>query len=128
MAQSTPGTQSVPGQTPQTLPSEPAAPARPEQLEQLLERFPVCTVPRWRFADGIPTAAVPAEHLVEVCRWLMTGTKDGTFVDAEFGMDPQTAGTRVFDAVAGKRYFRRWVVQSLEGLKRAASEPSAAAR
>jgi NADH-quinone oxidoreductase subunit C len=72
MAQSTPGTQSGPGATPQTLPAGPAAPARSEQLAQLLERFPACTVPRWRFADGIPTAAVPAEHLVEVCRWLMT--------------------------------------------------------
>ena len=56
------------------------------------------------------------------CRWVMTSVKDGTFVDTEFGMDPKTAGTRAFDAVAGKRYFRRWVMQSLEGLKRAASK------
>ena len=42
------------------------------------------------------------------CRWLLTEARGGTFVDAEFGMDPRTAGTRVFDVLAGKRYFRHW--------------------
>ena len=70
MAESTPGTQTVPGQTPQTGAPEPAPPAHPEGLQRLLEGFPECTVPKWRFADGIPTAAVPPERLVEVCRWL----------------------------------------------------------
>jgi hypothetical protein len=54
------------------------------------------------------------------CRWLLTEARGGTFVDAEFGMDPRTMGTRVFDALAGKRYFRRWVGQSLDGLRTAA--------
>jgi hypothetical protein len=54
------------------------------------------------------------------CRWLLTEARGGTFVDAEFGMDPRTTGTRVFDALAGKRYFRRWVGQSLDGLRTAA--------
>jgi NADH-quinone oxidoreductase subunit C len=66
----TPGTQSVPGQTPPAEPAPAVAPEHPEHLQHLLDRFPECWVPRWRFADGIPTAAVPPERLVEVVRWL----------------------------------------------------------
>jgi Polyketide cyclase / dehydrase and lipid transport len=53
--------------------------------------------------------------------WSMTESRGGTFIDAEFGMDPQNMPNRVFDAVAGKRYFRRWLEQSLEGLTAAAA-------
>ncbi len=52
--------------------------------------------------------------------WLMTDAQGGTFVDVEMGMEPRTAGTRVFDAVLGRMYFRRWLDQSLEALGRAA--------
>ncbi|MGH2353537.1 MAG: NADH-quinone oxidoreductase subunit C [Chloroflexota bacterium] len=69
--QSTPGTQTVPGQTPPTEPAEPVAPAHPEHLQRLLDRFPECTVPNWRYADGIPTASMPPEQLVEACGWLL---------------------------------------------------------
>jgi hypothetical protein len=55
-------------------------------------------------------------------RWLLTDTREGTFIDAEFGMDPEGVGDRVFDRVAGKRYFRRWLEQSLDALRRAAGE------
>ena len=55
-------------------------------------------------------------------RWLLTETRDGTFIDAEFGMDPTTLGNRVFDLVAGKRYFRRWLDESLDALRQAAGE------
>src|SRR5213592_3535746 len=48
------------------------------------------------------------------CRWVMMEAQGGTFVDAEFGIAPLTVGTRVFDVLAGKRFFRRWVQQSLE--------------
>jgi NADH-quinone oxidoreductase subunit C len=68
--QSTPGTQTVPGQTPQTEPAEPQTPPYPEQLQRLLDRFPDCAIPNWNFADGIPTASVPPERLVEVVTWL----------------------------------------------------------
>jgi hypothetical protein len=43
-------------------------------------------------------------------------------VDARFGMDPMTARLRVFDAVAGKRYFRRWLDQSLKAMQEAADQ------
>jgi hypothetical protein len=60
------------------------------------------------------------------CRWLLTEAQDGTFIDAEFGMDPQGLANRVFDAVAGKRYFRRWLESALDGLREAAGERPAA--
>jgi Polyketide cyclase / dehydrase and lipid transport len=55
-------------------------------------------------------------------RWLVTEAQGGTFIDAEFGLDPKKAATRVFDVVAGRRYFRRWLDESIAGLRRAARE------
>ena len=55
-------------------------------------------------------------------RWLLTSTQAGTFVDVELGMDPANLSNRVFDAVAGRRYFRKWLAQSVEALRRAAGE------
>jgi hypothetical protein len=60
-------------------------------------------------------------------RWLLTEAQGGTFIDAEFGLDPKTAATRVFDVVAGRRYFRRWLEQSIEGLRQAAAREEMAA-
>ena len=54
-------------------------------------------------------------------RWLMTEANGGTFIDAEFGLEPRTIGTRIFDHVAGKRYFRRWLEESLDALERVTS-------
>ena len=50
----------------------------------------------------------------------LTPAGTGTFIDARFGMEPLTARTRIFDAVAGKRYFRRWLEQSLDAMQRVA--------
>lgn len=58
-------------------------------------------------------------------RWLLTEARGGTFIDAEFGCDPVDWTGRVFDVVAGKRYFRRWLQQSLDALRRAAGERAA---
>ena len=57
---------------------------------------------------------------------LLTEAQEGTFVDARFGMEPDKLQHRVFDFVAGKRYFRSWLNQSLEAMKRVASERTAA--
>jgi hypothetical protein len=54
--------------------------------------------------------------------WLLADAQGGTFVDVEFGLDPKTARTRVFDLVAGRRYFRQWLQQSIEALRIAAHE------
>jgi hypothetical protein len=52
--------------------------------------------------------------------WRLTGAQDGTFLDAELGMDPQGMVNRLFDMTAGRPYFRRWLRESVESLKRAA--------
>jgi hypothetical protein len=48
--------------------------------------------------------------------WSLTPAQGGTFVDLEMGMEPKGLNHRVFDTVAGRRYFRRWSEQSLESL------------
>ena len=55
-------------------------------------------------------------------RWLLTDTREGTFIDVELGMDPTNLSDRVFNAVAGRRFFRRWLAQSVESLRRASGE------
>src|SRR5215216_8207928 len=59
-------------------------------------------------------------------RWLLADAQGGTFIDVEFGLDPKTTRTRVFDVVAGRRYFRNWLEQSIEALRAAAHERVAA--
>ena len=58
--------------------------------------------------------------------WLLAEAQGGTFLDVEFGLDPNTARTRVFDIVAGRRYFRRWLEESIDALRTAANENVAA--
>lgn len=59
-------------------------------------------------------------------RWLFTEAQGGTFLDVEFGIDPKTTRTRVFDIVAGRRFFRTWLEQSIAALRVAADERIAA--
>src|SRR4051794_22469032 len=51
--------------------------------------------------------------------WRLTEAQANTFLDVEIGMDPQGFGERVFDAAAGRLYFRRWLQQAIDGLKAA---------
>jgi len=55
-------------------------------------------------------------------RWLLTPAQDGTFLDVEFGIEPDGATARLLDAAAGRRYFTRWVDESIEALTRAVVE------
>jgi hypothetical protein len=52
--------------------------------------------------------------------WRLTEAQERTFLDVEMGMDPHGIGNRLFDATAGRLYFRRWLQQSIDGLKAAA--------
>lgn len=52
--------------------------------------------------------------------WVMTEVRGDTFIEAEFGCDPATSAIRAFDVMAGKRFFRRWMEQAVEGLRAAA--------
>jgi Polyketide cyclase / dehydrase and lipid transport len=51
--------------------------------------------------------------------WRLTEAQASTFLDVEMGMDPKGVGERVFDAAAGRLYFRRWLQQAIDGLKAA---------
>jgi len=53
-------------------------------------------------------------------RFGLTRAQDGTFVDGEMGMDPMGIGNRLFDAVAGRRYFTAWMRETFAALERAA--------
>lgn len=55
-------------------------------------------------------------------RFGLTEAQDGTFVDGEMGMDPAGIGYRVFDAVAGRRFFSSWMTQTFAALERAATD------
>ena len=55
-------------------------------------------------------------------RWVLTSARDDTFVEAEFGMEPASLPYRLFDAATGRRYFRRWLEESLDALARRVSE------
>lgn len=55
--------------------------------------------------------------------WFLTPARDDTFVEAEFGMDPTNLRYRMFDATAGRIYFRRWLEQSLDALGRKVTDP-----
>jgi hypothetical protein len=55
----------------------------------------------------------------------VTEAQGGTFADVELGMDPRGLRPRIFDGVAGRIYFRRWLDQSIDGLKSAVENPAA---
>jgi uncharacterized protein YndB with AHSA1/START domain len=59
--------------------------------------------------------------------WQLTDAQGGTFVDAEFGMDPIRARDHVIDRTVGRRFFRRWLDEAVDGLKRAAEARATAA-
>jgi hypothetical protein len=50
-------------------------------------------------------------------RYLLTPARDGTFVDAEIGIEP-----RGIERLVAGRFVRRWLAQSLEGLRRASAD------
>lgn len=56
--------------------------------------------------------------------WQLTDAQGGTFLDAEFGMDPLRRRDRLIDATIGRPFFRRWLAEATDGLKRAAKPHS----
>ena len=64
-------------------------------------------------------------------RFGLTEAQGGTFVDGRMGMDPDGLTNRVFDAIGGRLYFRRWLAASLDAMGEAAEtrakEPRAGA-
>jgi uncharacterized protein YndB with AHSA1/START domain len=58
--------------------------------------------------------------------WQLAEAQEGTFVDAAFGMEPAKLQYRLFDRLAGKRYFRTWLQQSLAAMQRVAAARASA--
>jgi uncharacterized protein YndB with AHSA1/START domain len=56
--------------------------------------------------------------------WQLTEAQGGTFVNAEFGMDPLRRRDRLIDFTVGRRFFRRWLVEAVESLTQAAKQRS----
>lgn len=55
-----------------------------------------------------------------IVRWQLTDAQGGTFVNATFGMDPIRRRDRVIDFAVGRRFFRGWLTEAVDGLKEAA--------
>jgi hypothetical protein len=51
---------------------------------------------------------------------MLTEAQGGTFVEARFSVDPASIGMRALTAVAGRRFLRNWLENSLGNLKAAA--------
>ena len=56
--------------------------------------------------------------------WQLTDAQGGTFLNAVFGMDPIRRRDQVIDFAFGKRFFRRWLGEAVDGLKRVATQPA----
>jgi Polyketide cyclase / dehydrase and lipid transport len=49
-------------------------------------------------------------------RFALTEAQGGTFLDGEAGMEPARIPHRLWDAMAGKRFYRDWLAKSLDSL------------
>ncbi len=72
--------------------------------------------------DDCRNLAIKCLNTGTFVEFALTEAQDGTFVDTHMGMDPLGAFNRTFDAIAGQRYFRAWLAQTLKALERAACE------
>ena len=58
-------------------------------------------------------------------RFVLTDAQGGTFVEGYFSIEPNSLGTTVITAVAGRRFLRSWLEQSLANLRQAAEQTPA---
>jgi len=71
--------------------------------------------PEW-FPRVVEVNGQRFEEGEEYAHWLLTDAQGDTFIDVEMGMQPKSTGDKLFDAVLGRVYFRRWLDQSLDAL------------
>jgi len=60
-------------------------------------------------------------------RFTLAEAQGGTFVEGHFAIEPDSIGSTVFGALAGRRIMSSWLQSSLENLKRAAERSAATA-
>ena len=58
-------------------------------------------------------------------RFVLTDAQGGTFVEGYFSIEANSIGTTVIAAVAGRRFLRSWLEQSLANLRQAAEQAPA---
>ena len=85
------------------------------QTEFLIERL-----------DNLHEIRFACQETGMYAHWQLTDAQGDTFVDVEMGMQPKSVGLKMYDAVAGRRYFRRWLDESLDALRRVAGRPKPA--
>jgi polyketide cyclase/dehydrase/lipid transport protein len=79
--------------------------------------------------DECRLVTIRCEEVGVYNRFGVTEARGQTFVDGEFGVDPQTLGVRLFGMTPlGRRYLRRWLEESLEALGAAAASRGAGGR
>jgi uncharacterized protein YndB with AHSA1/START domain len=71
--------------------------------------------------DGCHEVWIRCVDIGTYTRFQLTEARGGTFVDAEFGIEPQDLTSHAVSAVAGRRILRRWLEQSIEALELAAT-------
>lgn len=75
--------------------------------------------------DDCHEVLIRCEQIGTYTRFLLTDARGGTFVDAEFGIQPQTVGMHAVSVLAGRRILRQWLGQSIAALQEAAVRESA---
>ena len=66
------------------------------------------------------------DEQVRRLRQLSNTEKNQEIAASKAGMDPTTPRYKLIDAVAGKRFYRRWTEQTLEALAQAAARERSA--
>ena len=78
--------------------------------------------------EGCREVAIFCEGTGVTTSFMLTEAQGGTFVEGRFSVDPSSLGSKVWSAVAGRRFLRGWLERSLDNLKTAAERaPSPAA-
>jgi uncharacterized protein YndB with AHSA1/START domain len=80
---------------------------KPKQTDFLIERL-----------DNLHEVRLACQASGMYVHWQLTDAQGDTFVEVEMGMQPKGVGNKLFDAVAGRRYFTRWLDQSIDALRR----------
>ena len=89
-------------------------PFRAEEHDLVIERLDTCQ-----------EVCISCQDTGVTTRFVLTGAQGGTFIEGHFSIEPQTVGSRVVTAVAGRRFMRSWLERSLENLKHVAERAPA---
>jgi uncharacterized protein YndB with AHSA1/START domain len=75
--------------------------------------------------DDFREVSIHCEGTGVTTRFVLTEAQGGTFVEGNFGIEPNSIGLKVFSALAGRRIMSSWLQSSLENLKAVAERAPA---